>query len=158
MRHALTHAEQAAAPGLLATVLAQAFLFDWIGGCQAGEDQLERALELERGLGSVGVLGPPSMAAGLYMMGVGRLDEARDAFERALSRAEAEGVEYPRSAVLLRLSLIASRTGDPRRGAELGEAALEIAEQLDLGQLTSAVLFGCGFPALHPGQPDPRRG
>jgi len=157
MRHALAHAEQAAAPGLLATVLAQAFLFDWIGGCQADENQLERALELERGLGSVGLLGPPSMAAGLYMMGVGRLDEARDAFERALSRAEAEGVEYTRSDVLLRLSLIASRTGDPRRGAELGDTALEIAEQLDLGQLTSAVLFGCGFAALHLGQLDRAR-
>ena len=157
MRHALAHAEQAADPGLLATVLAQAFLFDWMGGGQADEDQLERALELERGLGSVGLLGPPSMAAGLYMMGVGRLDEARDAFERALARAEAEGVEYTRSDVLLRLSLIASRTGDPRRGAELGQAALEIAEQLDLGQLTSAVLFGCGFAALQLGQQDRAR-
>ena len=154
MGHALAHAEQAADPGLLATVLAQAFLFDWIGGCEADEDQLERALELERGLGSLGLLGPPSMAAGLYLMGVGRLDEARDAFDRALARAEAEGVEYTRSDVLLRLSLIASRTGDPRRGAELGQAALEIAEQLDLGQLTSAVLFGCGFAALQLGRQD----
>jgi DNA-binding CsgD family transcriptional regulator/Tfp pilus assembly protein PilF len=157
MSHALAHAEQAADPGLLATVLAQAFLFDWMSGGQADEDQLKRALELERGLGSVGLLGPPSMAAGLYLMGVGRLDEARDAFERALARAEAEGVEYTRSDVLLRLSLIASRTGDPRRGAELGQAALEIAEQLDLGQLTSAVLFGCGFAALQLGQQERAR-
>jgi DNA-binding CsgD family transcriptional regulator/Tfp pilus assembly protein PilF len=154
MRHALAHAEQAGDPGLLATVLAQAFLFDWIGGCEADEGQLERALELERGLGSVGLLGPPSEVAGLYLMGMGRLDEAREALERALTRAEAEGVEYTRSDVLLRLSLIASRTGQPRRGADLGQAALEIAEQLDLGQLTSAVLFGCGFAALQLGQPD----
>ena len=62
-------------------------------------------------------------------------------------------MEYTRADVLLRLSLIASRTGDPRRGAELAQAALEIAEQLDLGQLTSAVLFGCGFAALQLGQP-----
>ncbi|MDR3034479.1 MAG: AAA family ATPase, partial [Kitasatospora sp.] len=154
MRHALAHAERAANPGLLATVLAQAFLFDWIGGGQADEDQLERALKLERGLGSLGLLGPPSMAAGLYLTGVGRLDEARDSFDRALARAEAEGAEYTRSDVLLRLSLIASRTGHPRQGAELGQAALEIAEQLDLGQLTSAVLFGCGFAALQLGQQD----
>ncbi len=154
MQHALAHAEQAADRGLLASVLAQAFLFDWMCGREADERQLERALEIERGLGSVGLLGPPSEVAGLYLMGVGRLAEARDALERALARAEAEGVEYTRADVLLRLSLIASRTGDPGRGAELAQAGLEIAEQLDLGQLTSAVLFGCGFAALQLGQPD----
>ena len=73
-----------------------------------------------------------------------------DALARAGGRGRAGG--YTRSDVLLRLSLIASRTGDPCRGAELGQAALEIAEQLDLGQLTSAVLFGCGFAALQLGK------
>ena len=32
MHHAVAHAERAAEPGLLASVLAQAFLFDWMGG------------------------------------------------------------------------------------------------------------------------------
>jgi DNA-binding CsgD family transcriptional regulator len=49
--------------------------------------------------------------------------------------------------------MIASQQGDPRRGAELAQAGLDIAEQLGLGQLTSALLFGCGFAALQCGQP-----
>lgn len=151
---AVTHAERADEPALLASALAQAFFFDWMCGREADERQLDRALELERSLGSVGMLGPPSEAAGLYLMGMGRLNEAQEAFERALGRAEAEGVEYVRADVLLRLSLIATRRGEPARGAELAQAGLEIAEQLDLGQLTSALLFGCGFAALQRGQPD----
>jgi hypothetical protein len=63
---------------------------------------------LERSLGSVGLLGRPSEAAGLYLMGMGRLDEAQEAFERVLARAEAEGVEYVPAEALLRLSLIAA--------------------------------------------------
>jgi hypothetical protein len=55
--------------------------------------------------------------------------------------------------VLLRLSMIASQKGDPRRGAERAQAGLDIAEQLGLGQLTGALLFGCGFAALQRGQP-----
>ena len=150
---ALANAERAGEPALLASGLAQDFFFDWMCGRQTDERQLDRALDLERRLGSVGMRGPPSQAAGLYLMGMGRLDEAQAALERALTRAEAEGVEYIRSDVLLRLSMIASQKGDPRLGADLAGAGLDIAEQLGLGQLTSALLFGCGFAALQRGQP-----
>ena len=149
---AVAYAERAGAPTLLAPALAQAVIFDWMCGREADERQLDRALQLERDLGSVGWHGPPSETAGLYLMGMGRLDEAQLAFERALARAEAAGMEYVRGDVLLRLSLIATRKGEPRRGAELAQAGLEIAEQLDFGQLTSALLFGCGFAALGLGQ------
>jgi len=150
-RRALAHAERAGEPALLASALAQAFFCDWMSGCEVDERRLDRALELERSLGSVGLLGPPSEAAGLYLMGMGRLDEAQDALERALARAEAEGVEYVRADVLPRLSVIATERGDPGRGAVLAQAGLDIAEQLDLGQLTSALLYGCGFAALQRG-------
>ncbi len=149
---AVAYAERAGDPVLLASTLAQDFFDSWVAGREVDERQLDRALELERSLGLVGRLAPPSMAAGLYLMGMGRLDEARESFERALARAEAEGVEYTRGDVLLRLSLIATRTGEPRRGAELAQTGLEIAEQLEFVQLTSALLFGCGFAALGLGQ------
>lgn len=153
--HALDFAEQAGDPGLLAALLAHAFFCDWRCGGAVDEGQLTRALDLERGLDllSEGDLEPPSQVAGLYLMSVGRLDEARAVLERTLARAEAEGLEYLHGDMLLRLSVLASRTGDPARGAELARAGLEIAEQLDLGQLTSALLYGCGFAALHLGQP-----
>ena len=149
---AVAYAERAGDPVLLAATLAEDFIRGWVAGCEVDERQLDRALELECSLGLVGRVAPPSMAAGLYLMGMGRLDEARESFERTLARAEAEGIEYTRGDVLLRLSLIATRTGEPRRGAELAQAGLEIAEQHDLGQLTSAVLFGCGLAALGLGQ------
>jgi DNA-binding NarL/FixJ family response regulator len=50
--------------------------------------------------------------------------------------------------------MIATRTGDPVRGAELAQAGLDMAEQLDLAQLTSALLHGVGLAALYRGQAD----
>lgn len=151
--HAVEYAGQSAEPGFLASALAQAFFLDWMCGHDADELQLGRALDLERNLDWVGLRGPPSMTAGLYLMGMGRLDEAEQAFHRALARAEAEGIEYVQADVLLRLGVIAARRGEPRRAAELTQAALEVAEQLDLAQLISCVLNGCGFAALQLGQP-----
>ena len=85
---------------------------------------------------------------------MGRLDEAKQRFESVLARAEAEGIEYVRADMLNRLSQLVSRTGNPRHGLGLARSGLEIAEQLDLGQLTGALLFGCGFAALLLGQPE----
>ncbi len=153
IQRALVYAERAGDPNLLGTTLGRAFYFDWACDYEVNQDQIERALELERRTEIVG-REPPSQWAGLYLMNVGRLDEARATLERALARAETEGVAYVRADVLLRLSIIATRTGDPVRGAELALAGLDIAEQLDLGQLTSAVVYGCGFAALHRGQAD----
>jgi DNA-binding CsgD family transcriptional regulator len=152
---AVAYVERAVAPVLLASGLAQAFFLDWMCGRDADERQLDRALELERNLDQVGLVGPPSMTAGLYLMGMGRLEQAQEAFGRALARAEAEGIEYIRSDVLLRLAVIAVRMGRPRQGAALAQSALEIAEQLDLAQLTSLVLHGCAFAALAAGQDGP---
>jgi DNA-binding CsgD family transcriptional regulator len=153
---ALEHAERADDEALLAALLAHAFICDWRCGYEADESQLARAMELERGhaMLSENELEPPRQVAGLYLSSVGRLDEARAVLEGTLAEAQAQGMEYVRADVLLRLSVLASRTGDPRRGAELAREGLEIAEQLDLGQLTSAQLYGCGFAALYLGLPD----
>ncbi len=154
--HALECAERGGDQALLAALLAHAFFCDWRSGADADESQLSRALELERGhpLLTEHDLEPPSEVAGIYLMSMGRLDQARELLEGTLDRAQAQGQEYVRADVLLRLSVLASRTGDPHRGAELAQAGLEIAEQLDLGQLTSAQLYGCGLAALHLGRPD----
>jgi DNA-binding CsgD family transcriptional regulator len=151
---ALAFAERAGDPALLSSLLAHAFFCDWRYGGEADERQLQRALDLEHHLGLTrSQLEPPSQQAGLYLMWMGRLDEAEQALERALAWAEAHGVEYVRADVLLRLSLVATRMGDPRRGTELAQAGLELAEQLDRRQLISAVLYGCGYAALQLGQP-----
>ena len=154
---ALADAERAGDPALLAALLAQAFLFDWMSGIRADERQLLRALELEESIGSMHLRTPPSEVAGVYLIYVGRLDEAQAALERALARAEAAGVEYWQADVLLRLSDLAGRRGELGRAAELAAAGLQIAEQLDLDQLSSALCYGCGLAALHQGRADDAR-
>lgn len=150
---ALAAAEHAGQPALLASLLAHAFLCDWRCDGAADETQLERALELERHASPARFpMELPSQVAGMYLMQRGRLDEAEQALERALARAETDGVEYSRSDVLLRLSFIATWKGDPGRGAGLAGAGLDIAEQLGSGQLASALLYGCGYAALLHGQ------
>jgi DNA-binding CsgD family transcriptional regulator/tetratricopeptide (TPR) repeat protein len=149
---ALADAEQVGDRALLASCLAQAFLFDWLYGAVADERQLARSLELERTVGSLLRRTPPSQVAGMYYMRTGSLDQAETALWRALARAEADGVEYWRSDILLRLSLVAARKGESLRAAELAATGLDIAEQLDLGQLTSALLYGCGLAALQLGR------
>jgi DNA-binding CsgD family transcriptional regulator len=151
---ALAYAEQAGDQALLAALLAHAFGCDWRCGLPADERQLARALDLERGLAvPISHLAPPSQAAGMYLMRVGRLDEAAEALERVLARAEADGVEYLRSDTLRLLSAIATCRGDPRRGMALAQAGLDLAEQLDSGQLASAQLYACAFAALALGRP-----
>ncbi len=151
---ALAYAERAGDQALLAALLAHAFGCDWRCGQEADERQLARALDLERGLAvPISHLAPPSQVAGMYLMRVGRLDEAAAALERVLARAEADGVEYVRSDTLRLLSAIATCMGDPRRGMALAQAGLDLAEQLDSGQLASAQLYACAFAALALGQP-----
>ena len=151
---ALQLAEQTDDLGLLASLLAFAFFCDVRCGVTVDEGQLRRALALEHHIGPIRIQQePPSQLAGIYLTGLGRLDEARRSLEQAMAWAEANGSEYVRADVYLRMSIVATRTGAPAHGADLAQAGLEIAEQLDLSQLTSAVLYGCGFAALHRGQP-----
>jgi tetratricopeptide (TPR) repeat protein len=151
---ALAYAERAGDRALLAALLAHAFGCDWRCGRDADESQLARALELERELAvPSSYLAPPSQVAGMYLMRVGRLAEAAEALERVLARAEADGVEHVRADTLRLLSAIATCMGDPHRGTALGQAGLDLAEQLDSGQLASAELYACAFAALALGQP-----
>jgi len=151
-RQALADAERAGDPALVASCLAQVFQVGWMYGADVDERQLGRALELEHTIGSLVLRTPPSHVAGWYHLSVGHLEEAEADLRRLLARAEAEGVEYWRADVLLRLSMVATASGEARKAARLAADGLEIAEQLDLPHTTSALLYGCGWAALHLGQ------
>jgi ATP/maltotriose-dependent transcriptional regulator MalT len=151
---ALECAELVGDPALLASSLAQAFLLDWMCGADPDASQLDRALELESAAHSLLRRTPPSLAAGQYHLTEGRLEQGEEALRRALARAEADGVEYWQADALLRLSLCAGWRGELHRAAELASAGLLIAEQLDLGQLTSALLYAGGVAALQLGLVD----
>jgi DNA-binding CsgD family transcriptional regulator len=153
-RHALADAEAAGDPALLASALAQAYCYAFITGSDLDDSQLERALELEQTVGRAPLRTQPSFVAGFCHLSQGRLEEAEIELQRVLDRATADGVEYSRADALLRLSLLAVRRGNARHAAELAAAGLEIAEQLDLPQVVSALLYGCGRAALQLGEAD----
>jgi DNA-binding CsgD family transcriptional regulator len=155
---ALEDAEVAGDPALLASSLAQVVMFGWLCDEEIDHARLERALELEREAGALGTRTPPSFVAGVCYLAAGRFDDARSAFESALARAEAEGVEYWRADTLLRLSLTEGRAGNLRKSKELASDGLELAEQLDLEQLTSALLYGLGLATLLLGDANEARG
>ena len=150
-KQALADAEAAGDQALLASSLAQAYCYSFIVGADLDDGQLERALELEQTVGRAPLRTQPSFVAGFCHLSQGRLEEAEVELQRVLDRATADGVEYSRADALLRLSLLAGRRGNARRAAELAAAGLDIAEQLDLSQLVSALLYGCGRAALQLG-------
>ncbi len=149
---ALSDAEAAGDPALLASSLAQAYLYSFVVGAAQDEGQLDRALELEQTVGRAPLRTQPSFVAGFCHLSQGRLEEAETELQRVLDRATADGVEYSRADALLRLSLLAVRRGNARRATELAATGLDIAEQLDLPQLVSALLYGCGRAALQLGE------
>ena len=155
---AVAAAERADDPALQAASLAHSYLYSVLSGSPGDEAELARALDIERSGPALAMLTPPSEVAGICWMLTGRLAAAEQALRRALARAEADGTEYWRADIMQRLSLLASRRGDLTAAADLGEASLEVAEQLDLSQLTSAALYACGWAALLRGQPEQVRG
>jgi DNA-binding CsgD family transcriptional regulator len=153
-RQALAQAERAGDTELLAATLAQAYCYGFIVGADVDDAWLKRALELERTTSGGLLRTQPSFVAGFCHMSLGRLEEAEAELRYFLSRAEADGIEYSRADALLRLSLLAVRRGDADTAASLAAEGLDIAEQIDLPQLTTALLYGCARAALHRGQAD----
>lgn len=151
-REALADAEASGDIALLAAALAQAYCYGFIVGADIDDAWLKRALELERKTTGVPLRTQPSFVAGFCHMTLGRLEEAEAELRYVLSRAEADGVEYSRADALLRLSLLAVRRGDAAAAWQLATEGLDIAEQMDLPQLTCALLYGCARAALQRGE------
>jgi DNA-binding CsgD family transcriptional regulator len=151
-RQALADAERSGDRALLASCLAQACLADLLCGADVDRQQLERALELERSVGSLLLRTSPSQVAGVWHFVQGRLEEAEAAQRRALARAETDGLEYWRADMLLALSSTAGRRGDAAQAAQLAADGLQIAEQLGLPRPTITLLYGSASAALLLGQ------
>jgi len=151
---ALADAEVAGDPALLASALAQAYCYAFIVGAEPDESRLQRALDLEQTVGRAPLRTQPSFVAGYCHMAQGRFAEAETELQRVLDFAITDGVEYSRADALYRLALVAVRRGDAHRAARLAADGLDIAEQLDLPQVISGLLYACGRAALHLGQID----
>lgn len=147
-KEALAQAERAGDTELIAIALAQVYDYTWMSGLPVDEQQLTRAIELEGTVSCSYLRSPPSWVAGLCHYCQGRLDQAESELRTVLRRAEADGVEYWRADVLMRLSQIAGRRGNPAEAARLAAEALEIAEQLDLTHLITGALYAQAGAAL----------
>jgi DNA-binding CsgD family transcriptional regulator len=147
-KDALADAERAGDTELIAIALAQVYDYTWMSGLPVDEGQLTRAMAMEGTVACSYLRSPPSWVAGLCHYCQGRLDQAESELRTVLSRAEADGVEYWRSDVLMRLSQIAARRGRPAEAARLAAGALEIAEQLDLAYMIAGALYAQAGAAL----------
>lgn len=145
---ALEHAEADGDPAMVASALVQVVWLDWSSGLPLDDERLERALALERDVDPLALRASPSQVAGHALLALGRQEEARAAFESALTQAESAGVQYWRVDVLYRLCLLEGRSGNLARADELADACLSAAEQLGLEQLESAALYGRGLTYL----------
>jgi DNA-binding CsgD family transcriptional regulator len=147
-KDALADAERAGDTELVAIALAQVYDYTWMSGLPVDERQLTRAVEMEGTVGCSYLRSAPSWVAGMCHYCQGRLDQAESELRTVLRRAEADGVEFWRSDVLMRLSQVAGRRGNAAEAAGLAAEALEIAEQLDLTHMISGALYAQAGAAL----------
>jgi DNA-binding CsgD family transcriptional regulator len=156
---ALADAELAGEPALLASALGFFVLREVQSGGAPDMGLLERAMEIEReiGCGQLATSYMPSWVAGYCHLTEGMLESAEDELQRVLTNCDAEGLEYWRADVLLRLALVALFRGDLQRAAVLAAEGLESAEQADLPQNQAALRYACGEAALQLGRVDAAR-
>jgi DNA-binding CsgD family transcriptional regulator len=158
-RQALAAAELAGEPALIASALAFFVLREFLSGEAVNAGLLGRAMEIERviGCGQLAASYLPSWVAGYCHLTEGVLEPAQAEFQRVLTSCDADGLEYWRADVLLRLALLAVFRGDLQHAAVLAAEGLESAEQADLPQNIAALRYACGEAALQLGRTDAAR-
>jgi DNA-binding CsgD family transcriptional regulator len=158
-RQALAYAELAAEPALIASALGYFVLREFLGGEAVDIGLLERAVEIEREIGCAQLAASymPSWVAGYCHLTDGMLESAQAEFRQVLMNCDAEGLEYWRADVMLRLALVALFRGDLQQAAVLAGEGLESAEQADLPQNIAALRYACGEAALQLGRIDAAR-
>src|SRR3990172_11263684 len=100
----------------------------------------------------------PRLILGLELMWSGRLDEARDAFERELAEYEEHGMYTVRQEVLCYLAELECRAGRWSLASRHASEAMDIVEES--GQIATqshVVLFNQAWAAAHLGHVDEAR-
>ncbi len=127
-----------------------ALLETWRGVATPG--LLERGIALEHSLERTpDFFASPSVVLGRRLLYAGRLDEARELFERAYTTAVEQGHEPSRLAVLLNLSELECRAGDWDRAAAHAAEGHEIVSQRGLEQSQSGLLHARALVDAHRG-------
>jgi DNA-binding CsgD family transcriptional regulator len=150
---ALASAERAGEAAQFASAAGNYVLTQFLGGEGIDEQLLGRAQQIEIEIGSSRLANSylPSWVSGYCHLVAGNLEDAEAALQRVLAACDAEGLEYWRGDVLLRLSLAAGFRGDLRRAAALAAEGLDSTEQAGQPQTMAALLYACGEAAVHMG-------
>ena len=170
LAEALTEARQAvewtagvADPAARADALAILAFIEYLRG-QPGEALMSEAIALQdvamtEGSWTEGsVYTTPRLILGLELMWSGRLDEARDAFERELAEYEEHGMYTVRQEVLCYLAELECRAGRWSLASRHASEAMDIVEES--GQIATqshVVLFNQAWAAAHLGHVDEAR-
>ena len=152
-RQALANAERAGEAAQFASAAGNYVLTQFQAGEGIDEELLGRAQQIESEIGSSRLAASylPSWVSGYCHLVAGNLEDAEAALQRVLVACDAEGLEYWRGDVLLRLSLAAGYRGDLRRAAALAAEGLDSTEQAGQPQTMAALLYACGEAAVHMG-------
>jgi DNA-binding CsgD family transcriptional regulator len=151
---ARTAAELSGDQAAIALALANFVMKNFQDGNGLDDRLLGRALALESEIGGSRLAEsyPPSWVAGYCHLVDGNLEVAETQLRRFLRTCDAEGLEYWRGDVMLRLSLLATYRGDLGQAAELAETGLQTTEQADQPQTIAALLYAGAEAAAHLGQ------
>jgi DNA-binding CsgD family transcriptional regulator len=155
-RLALDHAERAGDRRLIVDVLARLTLWELFAGRDPNE-LIDRAVALEHPDDTLRGYQSPRMSLGLLRMYQGRLDEAREIFERLLAESLALGDEIASLAVRGRLVDVALRAGDWSEASAHAEDAFELAEQVGLDHDAGTTVYWKALVAAHLGLVDDAR-
>jgi DNA-binding CsgD family transcriptional regulator len=156
---ALAAAERSGDQAAIALALANFVLKEFQDGNGIDDGLLARALALESEIGGIRLAESysPSWVAGYCHLVAGNLEDAETELRRFLRTCDADGLEYWRGDVMLRLSLLATYRGDLGQAAELAEAGLQATEQADQPQTIAALLYASGEAAAQRGEVDAAR-
>jgi len=155
-RLALDHAERSGERRLVVDVLARLTLWELWAGRDPSE-LLARAVELEEAEDALLSYRSPRMPLALLRMYQGRLDEARELFEKLLAEALAFGDEIAALGVRGRLVDVALRSGNWEEASAQADEAYELGEQIGLEHDGGLTAYSKAIVAAHAGRVDEAR-
>ncbi len=156
-RAGLDRAERVGDASLLARAITRVALAEtWTIDITPG--LLERGVALEEQLGrQLEYPESPTMALARRLVYLNELDRARALLHREEHRSAARGDEGSRGHLLFYELILEHQAGDWRRGLELADAALELAEQLGDEQFRGMVAYGKALMLAHLGEVEETR-
>jgi DNA-binding NarL/FixJ family response regulator len=156
-RAAVTRAEQAGDPGLLAQMLATCGVVAFFDGQGVQHESLARAIELAEHDREMTSYRWPSTSLGLQLFWSDQLDAARPLLERSMRRAIERGEEYDRAAIAFHLAHLEWEAGNREVAEQITAEAIDAQRQVGDTQADLYLTFLRAFCAARDGRLDEAR-